>query len=518
MRRRRSASPFRVGAFVLVVAVILVYLGFRKDVPFVNPPYEVQAAFRQSSGIRKNSPVRIAGVDVGKVTGIEHTGPRGEAVLLTMDIDKKGRPLHQDARAAIRPRIFLEGNFFIDLKPGSPSAPDLARNGTIPVGQTSTPVQLDQVLNTLRSGIRADLRTTFAEIFYAQAAGGAKALNRSLKFQPAAFKFSAIVSEALLGERPGDLGDYIRDQGVVSAALDRDPQALMGLISDLNTTTGALADREQSLRAAVSALPGTLRSGVRTFDRLDEAFPAVRRFASAAVEPVRSTGPAARAITPLVAQLRGLVAPDELGGLARDLRAAVPPTVKVSKTAVPLLGQLRALASCTSNVIVPFGNQTTPDAAFPATGPVFEEIPKSLVGLAGESRSSDANGQFFKILGSGGPQTVTLGSGLLGTTASPMVGVNPPPQRQISPLRGDVPCETQQPPDLSTAPGAPPATVRTDASSAAARRRERAAQQTAVESMRRSLRDAGSQLKVSARAATGADVRAGRAAVRRAAP
>ena len=40
-----SWSPFRVGAIFLVVLGILVYLGFSKDIPFVNPPYELKAVF-----------------------------------------------------------------------------------------------------------------------------------------------------------------------------------------------------------------------------------------------------------------------------------------------------------------------------------------------------------------------------------------------------------------------------------------------------------------------------------------
>jgi hypothetical protein len=36
-----------------------------------------------------------------------------------MQIQDKGRPLHSDAQFKIRPRIFLEGNFFIDVTPGT---------------------------------------------------------------------------------------------------------------------------------------------------------------------------------------------------------------------------------------------------------------------------------------------------------------------------------------------------------------------------------------------------------------
>ena len=112
--------------------------------------------------------------------------------------------------------------------------------------------------------------------------------------------------------------------------------------------------------------------------------------------------------------------------------------------------QLRLVASCTDNVLVPFGNSTVPDKVFKASGPVYEELAKFLPGLAGESRSFDANGQWFKVLGTGGPETVSLGDGLFGTSLFLLEGVNPPPQRSRPPLQPGTACETQQPPDLSS--------------------------------------------------------------------
>ena len=74
-----------------------------------------------------------------------------------MEIKKKGLPIHKDATFKIRPRIFLEGNFFIDVSPGSPSAPKLGDGDKVPMGQASAPVQLDQVLGALQAPTRQDL-------------------------------------------------------------------------------------------------------------------------------------------------------------------------------------------------------------------------------------------------------------------------------------------------------------------------------------------------------------------------
>jgi phospholipid/cholesterol/gamma-HCH transport system substrate-binding protein len=509
MRGRRGPGPssFAVGLTVIIVAVIVVWLGFTKDVPFLNEPYEIKAAFRDTAGINNGSPVRIAGVNVGKVSNVEPTSPGAKSATVTLAISDDGaRPIHDDASAKIRPRIFLEGNFFVDLSPGSPSAGEMDDGDTIPVNRTSNPVQFDQVLATLKSDSRNDLAQVFKEVGIAQDNGGAKAFSNSLKYQPNAYKFTAIVTEALLGKRPGDLGDFIRDQGVISQALDADPAQLRALIVDFNTTAGALADRQAALRASVAELPRTLQAAIPALDSLNAAFPDVRDFAIAARPGVRSLGPTVDSLLPLVKQLRGLVQPAELQGLARDLSGATPALARVSKNSVPVLQKLRAFASCTSEVLVPFGNDKLVDENFPSNGPVYQEAAKFLPGLAGESRSFDANGPWFKTVGSAGLETLNLGNGVFGSSTDPVVGLNPPPVRTRPPLEPHVPCETQEPPDLRSIAKSPPAKVRTN--TAAVRERSAKSQEVAIAIMRQLLKLQGSKETVRTKPITLDEIRA----------
>src|SRR5205085_2480 len=58
----------------------------------------------------------------------------------------------------IRDRLFLEGGYYLELDPGTPPAPDLHDGDTIPMSQTSTPVQFYQVLSTFDVAARASLR------------------------------------------------------------------------------------------------------------------------------------------------------------------------------------------------------------------------------------------------------------------------------------------------------------------------------------------------------------------------
>ncbi|MEY2535433.1 MAG: phospholipid/cholesterol/gamma-HCH transport system substrate-binding protein, partial [bacterium] len=196
-RARRGAGGagrFTIGLLALAVIAAGVFLGFTKSLPF-GDDHTVEAVFPTANDIRRDSPVRIAGVDVGKVTRIAHLDGGAQAAVVTMRIDRKGLPIRRDARMKIRPRIFLEGNFFVDVQPGSPSAPELEDGERIPINQTSAPVQLDQILTDLQAPTRRDLQGLLREVSGGLEGEGAAGLNRSIPHWEPAYRDSSIVAD-----------------------------------------------------------------------------------------------------------------------------------------------------------------------------------------------------------------------------------------------------------------------------------------------------------------------------------
>jgi phospholipid/cholesterol/gamma-HCH transport system substrate-binding protein len=461
-RGQTQMNRATVGLIALVAIVVLTYFGFTKAIPF-RDHFEVKAVFKTANNIRPASKVRIAGVDVGQVTKIEPAGKGVSAAVVTMRIDKKGLPLHEDARFSIRPRIFLEGNFFVDVQPGSPSAPEVGEDAKpFPVNQTSTPVQFDQVLTALQTDTREDLRTLLAEYSKGLEGEGAKGVNRSTRYWERAYRDSALVNQALQGRNPHDLSGYVKESGTVAAALDRHPEQLKSFITDFNTTAGALAREQVALEQTVAELPRTLRAARPALGELNRALPPLRRLARDFTPAVKSSGPAIDASMPFVREARKLVQPSELGGLTADLRPTVPSLARLTNTSVPLYEQLRAASSCQNEVILPWSKDKIEDPNFASSGPVYQESVKWLPGIAGESRSGDANGQWFRVLLQPANFAYKGEAGRIFLTGSPIQGVNPPPPKkadgtvQRAPLRPDVPCETQERPDLHTRIGAAP--------------------------------------------------------------
>src|SRR5215210_395416 len=484
-RRSKGMSTFTVGVIALVITAIGVYLGFTKSIPF-RSPYVVKAAFKSANNLRPASPVRIAGVEVGKVKNVERAKKGDAGAMVTMEIQDKGRPLHEDAHFKIRPRIFLEGNFFVDVTPGTSSG-EVRKNHVFPVQQTDTPVQFDQVLSALQTDTREDLRPLLREYAAGLSGRGARGFNRSIRYWKPAYRDSAIVSEAMLGEREHDLSGYVDRAGVVAGALDRNRGQLKDLITNFRRTAGAFARENQNLESAIAELPRTLRAAQPALAALNAAFPGLRGFARDLRPGVRSSGPTIDVSMPLLRQLRGLISKAELRGLTADLRPTIPALARFTQQAVPLNQQIRESASCQNEVILPWSHDKLEDDKFPATGPVYTELPKPFPGLAGESRSGDANGQWFRVLAAGGTNLVQFSPGVFGTTALPLLGVNPRKPKDRPPLRNDVPCETQQTPDLESKAAAPPPQHRIDVNNPLFKARWAKVRAYGIDLMRRSL-------------------------------
>src|SRR4051794_6414879 len=116
-----------------------------------------------------------------------------------MEIMDKGLPLHKDAQIKLRPRIFLEGNMFVDIQPGTPESPVLKSGGSIPANQTAAPVQFEAVLRTLQADTRKDLQTLLQQFAKGLDGGGAEAFNRSIKYWKPAYQYSSLANDATLG-------------------------------------------------------------------------------------------------------------------------------------------------------------------------------------------------------------------------------------------------------------------------------------------------------------------------------
>jgi phospholipid/cholesterol/gamma-HCH transport system substrate-binding protein len=480
-RHYRGPSPWVIGLAAALLFVLALYLAFTKQIPFTSRGYELHATFENASTLKPASPVRIAGVNIGKVTSVE---PKGKMAEVTFTVSDEGLPIHRDATITIRPRLFLEGNLFLDLQPGSPSAPDLSSGSTIPFTQTATSVQLGEVLTALQKDSRESLKRALAG--YGRALNqqptaaedatqdpsvrgltGAEGVNQSFRYGGKAGRTSAIVNQALLGEHPHDLSNLIRGQRDLFAKLASTDGSLSDLITNFNTTTGALAQESNNLSASISELAPTVEEARPSLLHLSKALPPLRTLARASLPGIRELPATIRAGSPWLVQTRNLLRADELGGDAKLLAASAPPLAKVTHTSLSLFPQTGLLGRCTSHNLVPAGNAIVDDAggAYPfSTGqPNYREFLYGAVNIAGESQDFDGNGPYVRFQTGGGPELVNMpepGGGfqtgsMWAFNIDKVLGTRPRlPAGGKPPIRMDVPCHTQDVPDLNGPAGA----------------------------------------------------------------
>jgi phospholipid/cholesterol/gamma-HCH transport system substrate-binding protein len=466
-------TPVQAGVIALLVIAIGAYLGFTKDIPFTRP-YELNAVFTNAPPIQKNSAVRIAGVEVGKVSKVEPVDGDSPGVRVTMKLEDEALPIHEDAQVEIRERIFLEGNVFLNVKPGSPSAPELDDGDTIPVSQTSAPVQLDQVLGVLQTDTRKNLRDLLVGYGEAlngepqpgedddqdpdvQGETGGEALNDSLDYSAEALRGSALVNQALLGRELHDISKLIAGQQKVSAALSSSEGSLKDLITNFNVTMGALAAEETNLSATVRELPEVLEAAQPALDNLNAAFPSTRAWALEMIPGVRETPATIEAGFPWVRQTRALLRPSELQGLVDDLQPAVDDFAEFVDGQVQLLPVLDLFNRCQYNTVLPSGDTIIEDGALSTGIENYKEFFQALQGFVGAGQNFTGNGVYTRYQPGGGAYPVQTGPGQAGNrqprygnATAPPLGTRPA-RGPKPPYRPNAPCHRQGVPDLNAA-------------------------------------------------------------------
>jgi virulence factor Mce-like protein len=454
-REKSRLRPELLGVFVILALIAGFYLAATKQLPF-SGGHKVHLQFASANQIAPNAPVRIAGVNVGKVESIDQ-GPNDTADV-TVALDDEGLPLHTDATARIRPRTFLEGAFFLDIQPGSPSAPDLPDDGTIPVGQTSDPVQLDQILTSLQKPVRDSLRTAVVGLGGALSKGGPQSINRTLPQLSPLFRQGAVVSEAFTGTEPHDLSRAIASSSRVGAALAHDRPALGGVVRDFSAVSAALADRQRELGATVSGLDQVMHEAPPTLDAFQAATPDATKLVQTARPLLRRAPSVVNPAVPLAGQVRKLLLPSQLPALVSEGAPAVRSLAAASPNGVVTFAGLRAPTSCLLNDALPTLKTPIEDGDLSTGQPNYRELLYDLTGLASASRNFDGNGFATRYYAGFGDELVTTpfgspGGNLLGLADQPILGSRPRKPSEAPPLRPDVPCTENAPPNLEAEDG-----------------------------------------------------------------
>ena len=465
-RRRRGVHPLLIALAAILATVFVTFYAFNEGLPFVHH-YTLYAMVNNSVNLRADSPVRIAGIDVGSVQGVS---PAGRATKVAFTVQNNGLPIHKDATIRVRDRLFLEGGYYLELDPGSPSAPTLHDGNTIPLSQTSTPVQFYNVLSTFDVATRASLKNllnTLNQGFSAQpghpvsdsGAGGLKVATSQLT---PVLKDTALITRALGGTQPGDLENLLSSASQVTSTLAGSSSQLADLVTSLNKTSSALAASDGALAQSVVGLDETLKVAPAALSAIDHALPPLVNLATALGPSLKAAPPIIDHLTSDVNELATVLAPRERNELLTSLKATFQQFPSILKQLAVVFPITKQVTDCLQSHVVPILNEQVPDGSLSTGEPVWKDFLHFLPGVAGASGTFDANGAWTRtLLGAG---TNSLSGGILGTIPilGQLVGAAPPGNNSLlgarpswvgdlkaSDFRPDAKCASQPLPSLA---------------------------------------------------------------------
>jgi phospholipid/cholesterol/gamma-HCH transport system substrate-binding protein len=281
----QASSAFgRVIALVaLVVAAVVIFLLLSGG----DSPYRVTAEFENASQLVKGNEVVVGGTPVGSIEEIE-LGDDGQA-LITFSVQDEYAPLARGTTATVRsPSLSSIAGRQIELAlpPPGEAGEEIEDGGTLDQSETVSAVDLDEIFNTLDTETVADLKKVIRGFELSYDGVGEQANKGFVYLNPFLSTSRRLFAELTTDERA--LEQLIVDGAKLSGAVAEKRDDVAGLVSNLNTTMGALANQRTALASAISRLPAFMRdfntTAVNLRATLDDLDPLVDASKPAAIE------------------------------------------------------------------------------------------------------------------------------------------------------------------------------------------------------------------------------------------
>lgn len=227
MRYTRSRVPssfFKVAIFTGVTTVVIALLATLIGNVSFEPSRRYSALFTDATGVFVGDRVRLSGVEVGRVEGIELVeNGHGRLARLEFSVEESV-PVYRDAELQLRYENIVGQRYLaIVEKPGK--RPEMPAEATFPVTQTTPALNLTQLFN----GFQPLFRALEPED-----------LNK-LAFQ---------LVRAFQGES-ANLSALMRDTAQLTGAIADKEQVLGSVVENLNTVLGTIDVRDQKLTALI---------------------------------------------------------------------------------------------------------------------------------------------------------------------------------------------------------------------------------------------------------------------------
>lgn len=247
-QRAFRATSIKIGVFAVVMllifaALVIVFGEFR-----TGSSNSYKALFTSASQMKAGSKVRIAGIEVGRVTGVSVT--HDNQAQISFDVDSK-YPLPKSVRALIRYEN-LTGDRYLELAQGT-GDPDqmLGKGSTIPESQTQPALDLDSLLGgfkplfqTLQPNEVNQLSQSLIDVFQGQGPALTQLLSSTATFTNSLADRDQLVGE-VIDNLNQLLGTIDNDRSGFDSSINLLEQLITGLNSQKDTIGNAITNASQ---------------------------------------------------------------------------------------------------------------------------------------------------------------------------------------------------------------------------------------------------------------------------------
>jgi len=260
MRRSQQsafANPVLIGAVTVLVVMVAVFLAYNANagLPFV-PTRELKVDIPNGSNLVVGNDVREGGFRIGVVSGIKPielaNGQSGAE--LTLKLNQSNGKIPVDSTVTILPRSVL-GLKFVSLQRGT-SSKDFPDGGTLPISQTTVPVQFDDLNKIFDAKTRPSIQQNLVG-FGDTLTGRGGDLNDTIANLPQLFQHLQPVAAYLSAPSTGltrffsSLNNFMGAIAPVAAVNAR-------LFTDMATTWEAISRDPVALESTIAQSPPTL--------------------------------------------------------------------------------------------------------------------------------------------------------------------------------------------------------------------------------------------------------------------
>ncbi|MGI8462310.1 MAG: MlaD family protein [Solirubrobacterales bacterium] len=172
--RAITASPVMIGALTVIISILTVFLAYNANsgLPFT-PSYKIQTQVQNANTLVAGNEVRIGGVRVGQIEGIEAVATEeGTAnAKLALKLDPEVEPLPVDSTVIVRSRSAL-GIKYLEILPGD-STEGYPAGSLMPLSAAvPEPVEIDEFLGIFDAPTRTAIQVNLREFGGALAGRG----------------------------------------------------------------------------------------------------------------------------------------------------------------------------------------------------------------------------------------------------------------------------------------------------------------------------------------------------------